>query len=372
MLALWLAAATTTLAAAPPSPATTLACPHCFNISVDWASGSPATSLPAPSFSVRKLEVIVYPGDGRTYGYADIVNFSDPYYPVSYSSEVGVFSSADGVTGWQYHGIVVPKGPAGSWHSAGIASPGAAVAADGTVLIGWCGENSPGGGINRGIGLSVAPHPLGPFTKQPTPVASPTGVCGGHGRCDDVIMQTRPDGVHLYHSVKGTDIPAGCDNRGTCIRHRVTKDGGRSWSQSTIAISRHGGMETFAGKWFPSLGGGQGAMVLITDGGPGGSLTPFISAQPGARAMDDFVPTSPPTMTTHPPITPADANPGVNATKGDWQLQMDFIPDKAGKVVGVSYSQFTGAKTPCSGHYGHAGAQCGVYTHTVYKLLAAL
>ena len=51
---------------------------------------------------------------------------------------------------------------------------------------------------------------------------------------------------------------------------------------------------------------------------------------------------------------------------------MDFIPDKADKVVGVSYSQFTGAKTPCSGHYGHAGAQCGVYTHTVYKLLAAL
>jgi len=159
MLALWLAAATTTSAAASPTPATTLACPHCFNISVDWASGSPATSLPAPSFSVRKLEVIVYPGDGRTYGYADIVNFSDPYYPVSYSSEVGVFSSADGRTGWQYHGIVVPKGPAGSWHSAGIASPGAAVAADGTVLIGWCGENSPGGGINRGIGLSVAPHP---------------------------------------------------------------------------------------------------------------------------------------------------------------------------------------------------------------------
>ena len=248
--------------------------------------------------------------------------------------------------------------------------------------------------ISRRAGLTptVAADRLGPFTKQPAPVASPTGVCGGKGRCDDVIMQTRPDGVHLYHSVKGTDIPAGCDNRGTCIRHRVTKDGGRSWSNSTIAISRHGGMETFAGKWFPSLGGGQGAMVLITDvsaaapsassfeetqssaaqGGPGGSLTPFISAQPGARAMDDFVPTSPPTMTTHPPITPADANPGVNATTGDWQLQMDFIPDKAGKVVGVSYSQFTGAKTPCSGHYGHAGAQCGVYTHTVYKLLAAL
>ena len=48
-----------------------------------------------------------------------------------------------------------------------------------------------------GIGISSAPHPLGPFTKHTQPVASPTGMCGGSGRCDDVIMQSRPDGVHL-------------------------------------------------------------------------------------------------------------------------------------------------------------------------------
>ena len=54
-----------------------------------------------------------------------------------------------------------------------------------------------GGGINRGIGLAIAPHPLGPFTKQATPIASPHSVCGGTGRCDDVIMQRRPVSLWL-------------------------------------------------------------------------------------------------------------------------------------------------------------------------------
>ena len=193
-----------------------------FAFGVDWTSGGAATTLPAPTFAVRKLEAFVWPLDNRTYAYADIVNYTDPYYPVSYSSEVGVFSSTDGLTGWKYHGIVVGRGAAGSWDGAGIASPGAASTADGTVLVGYCGENNPTGGINRGIGLASAPHPLGPFTKHATPVASPTGICGGTGRCDDVIMQTRPDGVHLYHSVKGTKT--GCEGKGpSCIRHVVSK-----------------------------------------------------------------------------------------------------------------------------------------------------
>ena len=105
-------------------------------------------------------------------------------------------------------------------------------------------------------------------------------------------------------------------------------------------------------------------MVLITDGGPGGSLTPFISAQAGDKAMYDFVPTTPPTLNIHPPIRPADGNPGANATKGDWQLQMDFLPNMAGSVVAVSYSQFTGQKV-WSAQYKEL---CGAYTHTVYRL----
>ena len=71
----------------------TSACTNCFNMSLSWHSGSAATTLPMLDFSVRKLEGFVYT-DGRTYAYADIVNFTDPYYPVSYSSEVSASPSA--------------------------------------------------------------------------------------------------------------------------------------------------------------------------------------------------------------------------------------------------------------------------------------
>eukprot|EP01047_Picozoa_sp_COSAG01_P022221 COSAG01_NODE_1313_length_10770_cov_14.047887_7_plen_228_part_00 len=130
--------------------------------------------------------------------------------------------------------IVVARGPAGSWDAGGIASPGAAAAADGTVILGYAAENSPSGGINRGIGVAIAKHPLGPFVKQTTPIASPHTICGGTGRCDDVIMQTRPDGVHLYHSVKGSNVAPGSG-----IRHRMTTNGGKSWSESKMVLSTH-------------------------------------------------------------------------------------------------------------------------------------
>merc|ERR1712205_231762 len=85
---------------------------HAFNFTVDWASASLSNSFPTYQFGVRKVEAFVYPPDGHTYAYADIVNYTcagwtrDPsscppgewYYPDSYSTEVGVFSSADGST----------------------------------------------------------------------------------------------------------------------------------------------------------------------------------------------------------------------------------------------------------------------------------
>ena len=123
------------------------------------------------NFSVRKLEAFHYPPDGKTYAYADIVNYSSYYYPDSYSTEVGVFSSQDGSTNWTYHGIVIHRGAAGAWDVGGIASPGAAVVLSGTVVVGFCGEDSPSGGINRGIGIAVASHPLGPFVKRSKPVS---------------------------------------------------------------------------------------------------------------------------------------------------------------------------------------------------------
>ena len=67
-----------------------------FGVSVDWVAGSP---LPTYNFSVRQLNAIVWPADGHTYAYTDIVPFSDRYYPASYNSAIGVYSSANGHTG---------------------------------------------------------------------------------------------------------------------------------------------------------------------------------------------------------------------------------------------------------------------------------
>jgi hypothetical protein len=64
-----------------------------FSFTVDWSSGGAATTLPAPTFAVRKLEALVWPKDNRTYAYADIVNYSDPFYPVSSATDRAVILS---------------------------------------------------------------------------------------------------------------------------------------------------------------------------------------------------------------------------------------------------------------------------------------
>lgn len=345
---------------APPPPPPPCTSPRCFRFTPDWMTGGAATTLPTGNFSVRKLEAIHYPADGRTYAYVDIVNFSDPYYPSSYESEVGVYSSPDGLTRWQYHGIVIPRGPAGDWDSNGIASPGAAVAADGTVLVGYAACNNPAGRRIRGIGVAVAPHPLGPFRKLLTPIAAPDGICI-NATCDDVIMQSRPDGkIHLYHSVKGRKVPPGSG-----IRHRVTTDAGLSWSPSELVLSTTlqpgtTPAESILGGWFPELCGGRGGMVLVTDGSPApaGEVHAYVSATPGN--MSHFVPAAEQWITEHPPYGPTGS-----MTKGDWASaagQIGFIPAANGAVVRVSYSLWTGVYV--RGKY----AMSMGYSHTVFNM----
>lgn len=216
-------------------------------------------------------------------------------------------------------------------------------------------EKDPAGGINRGIGVATAPHPLGPFTKSPVQVASPTGVCGGSGRCDDVIMQSRPGGeVHIYHSVKGGAPPPGDG-----IRHRVTTDKGKTWSESELVLSSTlqpgtNPAETIAGKFMPGMLGGQGAMVLILDGGPGDALHAYFSKTPGD--MVNFGAAQQPIISQHPP---------VGMAKGLWaNKQIGFIPDASGAIDAVAYTLYTGVSV-YSQH--HKTMDMG-YTPTVYNL----
>lgn len=159
-------------------------------------------------------------------------------------------------------------------------------------------------------------------------VASPTGVCGGSGRCDDVIMQSRDGGkeLHLYHSVKGGAPPPGDG-----IRHTLSTDNGRTWSESTLVLSTtlqpgHLPAESIAGKYMPAALDGKGAMVLITDGGPSFGLHAYLSKAPGD--MVNFVAATQPEITAHPPS-------GTNV--GDWsQSQIALIPDASGNVPYVT------------------------------------
>ena len=158
-------------------------------------------------------------------------------------------------------------------------------------------------------------------------------------------------------------VKGGAPPPGTGIRHRMSTDGGKTWGPSALVLSTtlqpgHEPAETIAGKFFPSLLGGQGAMVLITDGVPGPArgdavgLHAYLSKSPGD--MVNFVAAGEPMITTHPPIS-------STITKGDWNGQIGFIPDSAGRVSGVTYSLWTGV--PVEGHSPNQG-----YTHTVYDI----
>lgn len=50
--------------------------------------------------------------------------------------------------------------------------------------------------------------------------------------CDDVIMQSRPDGaVHIYYSTKSYQVGLG-------IRHRMTRDAGKTWVRTILHAQR--------------------------------------------------------------------------------------------------------------------------------------
>merc|ERR1712187_465178 len=72
-------------------------------------------------------------------------------------------------------------------------------------------------------------------------------------------------------------------------------------------------------------------MVLITDGGPGGTLHAYISQTAGS--MVDFVPAAEASLDAH--MHP----PGGTAAAGKWaNLQIAFFPDMDGKVRSVGYT----------------------------------
>ena len=100
--------------------------------------------LPTSNFSTRECSATWVPGPGAgAYLYCDIVSAADPRWPDSFLSSIGVFHSADGLRNWTYGGIVIPRGPAGSFDAGSAATPGAAYI-DGKVVVSYTAEDGIG------------------------------------------------------------------------------------------------------------------------------------------------------------------------------------------------------------------------------------
>lgn len=227
---------------------------NAFILSINASSGGVSSPrqvlptshwLPTYNFSVRQMNTIFWAQDKKMYAYADIVPFTDQWYPDSYSSDIGVFSSPDGVSNWTFHGLVLSRGPPGSKDAGGIATPGAATT-NGTVLLSYAAESETGGSGTRWIALARAQHPLGPFEKQDMLLAD-------YGQChsDDsqlVVRPGDPEGtVSVYHRLRHDHNPdiGVCGAHGlealnctvgNCIRHRISYDTGITWSEATTAV----------------------------------------------------------------------------------------------------------------------------------------
>jgi hypothetical protein len=144
---------------------------------VDWdaSPGEFPTHGRNLSFGTRAVDCLVWPSDRKTYCYADLPLRSNPGWPAgSYGVSIGVFSSADGRSRWEFGGVAVHKNVSGSADSGGLATPSClARTSDGMVFVYFSFEGGPPDykPVNslpngpRGIGIARAAHPLGPFVR---------------------------------------------------------------------------------------------------------------------------------------------------------------------------------------------------------------
>ena len=276
---------------------------------IDYAA--PPVLAPTLDFAVRAIDVIVWPGDNRTYVYADIVGYDNPNCPASFGSDIGAYSSADGVSNWTYHGIVVAKNSS-SVDAGGVATPSAIAREDGAVFVYFaaeaCSEAACGDGDGpRGIGMASATHPLGPFERDLPPVAAAPPDWrrpSGPGGIFDDSQTVAYDGLfHLFFARKHTNDTEGCgvvDGTGRCVEWARSVDA-VSWERlGILPLTVPDMSETmFARVYADETGAGidtaPDRLVLATDGH---GMAAFVADAAMLRAASDaselvFVPATP-------------------------------------------------------------------------------
>lgn len=241
---------------------------------IDYST--PPVLAPTLEFAARALDVIVWPGDNRTYVYADIVGYDNPNCPASFGSDIGAYSSADGISDWTYHGIVVHKNSS-SADAGGVATPSALAREDGTVFVYFaaeaCSDVACGDGDGpRGIGQASASHPLGPFERDLPPVAAAPPDWqrpSGPGGIFDDSQTVAYDGLfHLFFARKWTNDTAGCgvvDGTGRCVEWARSSDA-QTWDRlGILPLTVPDMSETMFARVY-SDPGAPDRLVLGTDG----------------------------------------------------------------------------------------------------------
>lgn len=311
--------------------------------------------LPTSNFSTRECSATWVPGAGA-YLYCDIVLATDPRWPDSFLSSIGVFHSADGLRNWTYGGIVIPRGPAGSFDAGSAATPGAAYV-DGKVVVSFTAEDSIGSPC--GINVAISSHGgLGPFVKQERPVATcGNPKAGGVGTgwenisdscCDDSMLSVdphEPNVLHMWHSYKGQNDNA----RRTmlwkpclqlsieathCIVHTMSTDSGLSWSAGRAVLHSPSLMETMDARILPD----RRTIVVVDREHPDGwhdSLGLDLPVYIASNASSPLEPALPPTLEQSVAFD--------NITGGNGPAcgpQVATIADANGEIIALSTAQF--------------------------------
>jgi hypothetical protein len=260
-------------------------------------------------FSVRQNSAIWF--DGTYYLYADVVPWDNPFHPDTYDTSIHLFTSADAEE-WKYEGEVLPKGPAGSWTAAGIATPGACVFGNQIYLSYSVRGNADGSG-HRFIGIAVADDPRGPFRELPQLRLIPDDVDYSRDRVfllldDPQLVASNAAGtgpgeerLDLYYRRSLNDF-APRDHGGNAvrleydIRTRQIVDIAKGWGDPHILIPAVSGgiVETADVRWIGQrlvmivLGYGEGEMAIYLSN----EGRTFVPAEPHLleKYLDIFMP----------------------------------------------------------------------------------
>ena len=124
----------------PPAPPPPLD-PACRglnrSLSLEVANYSSGIPWQLGDYAVRQTNCVFL--EQRFWCYADVVPFASKLYPNTYNTSTHLFSASVDDLIFTYEHEVIARGPHGSWDHGGAQTPGAAIAADGTIVVVYCG-----------------------------------------------------------------------------------------------------------------------------------------------------------------------------------------------------------------------------------------